>query len=122
MGYAEIVDVEKGFRKFEENEREKVTALIDEAGIIIDAYSKDASKDVRKVVICRMVRRAMGDGQEAQTFPIGATQGSVGALGYTQSWTINSGSVGELYLAKIEKQLLGVGNRMGAHSPLENFK
>lgn len=122
MGYAEIVDVEKGFRKFEENEREKVTALIDEAGIIIDAYSKDASKDVRKVVTCRMVRRAMGDGQEAQTFPIGATQGSVGALGYTQSWTINSGSVGELYLAKIEKQLLGVGNRMGAHSPLENFK
>ena len=121
MAYAEIVDVEKGFRTFEESEKEKATALIDEAGVIIDAYAPHASKDVKKVVTCRMVRRAIGDGQEMQTFPMGATQGSIGALGYTQSWTLNNGSVGELYLAKTEKQLLGIGNKLGSHSPLESL-
>ena len=68
-----------------------------------------------------MVRRAIGDGQETQTFPMGATQGSIGALGYTQSWTLNNGSVGELYLAKTEKQLLGIGNKLGSYSPLESL-
>jgi len=52
---------------------------------------------------------------------MGATQGSIGALGYTQSWTLNNGSVGELYLAKTEKQLLGIGNKLGSHSPLESL-
>lgn len=40
---------------------------------------------------------------------------------YSQSWTMGSGSAGELYLSKLEKKLLGVGDRIGACSPLEGL-
>ena len=53
--------------------------------------------------------------------PRGATQGPATALGYSQSWTMSGGSTGELYLSKLEKKLLGVGSRLGAHSPLEDL-
>jgi hypothetical protein len=66
-----------------------------------------------------MVRRAIGDGEGAQTLPIGATQGSIAAGGYSQSWTISGGSTGELYIGRVEKRLLGVGNSIGSYSPLE---
>jgi len=69
-----------------------------------------------------MVRRQLGsDSQSAGMFPAGASQGTVTALGYSQSWTMSGGAVGELYLSKLEKQLLGVGNRIGAHSPVEEL-
>lgn len=32
---------------------------------------------------------------------------------------MSGGSVGELFLSKLEKQMLGAGNRIGARSPLE---
>ena len=45
---------------------------------------------------------------------------SYGSYEYSQSWTMGTGgSVGELYLSKSEKQLLGGGNSIGAYSPLE---
>ena len=57
--------------------------------------------------------------QADENIPIGATQGSMSALGYSQSWTTGTGSsVGELYLAKLDKKLLGVGNAIGASNPL----
>ena len=34
---------------------------------------------------------------------------------------MSGGSVGELYLSKLEKRLLGVGNRIGARSPVEDL-
>ena len=52
---------------------------------------------------------------------MGATQGTATALGYSQSWTMGSGSSGELYLSKLEKKLLGVGSKIGARSPLEDL-
>lgn len=67
-----------------------------------------------------MVMRSIGDGDNSG-IPLGATQGSMSGLGYSQSWTISSGSVGELYLAKLEKELLGRGNQIGSHSPLEDL-
>ena len=42
-------------------------------------------------------------------------------MGYSQSWTMGTGSSGELYLSKLERRLLGVGDRIGAHSPLEGM-
>ena len=47
--------------------------------------------------------------------------GTATALGYSQSWTMGSGSSGELYLSKLEKKLLGVGSKIGARSPLEDL-
>ena len=68
-------------------------------------------------------RRILGDGggNDAPLYPLGSTQGSVSAMGYSQSWTMGSGSAGELYLSKLEKKLLGVGDRIGARSPLEGL-
>lgn len=122
MAYATIDDVEKGFRELSDSEKERCTALLDEAAIIIDCYNIEASTDAKKVVSCRMVRRQLGaDSGEASMFPMGSTQGTVSALGYSQSWTMGSGSSGELYLNKLEKKLLGVGDRIGSYSPLEEL-
>ena len=62
-----------------------------------------------------MVRRALGAGEAS--IQIGATQGTMTAGPYTQSWTMSNGSTGELYLGRVDKKLLGVGNSIGASNP-----
>lgn len=94
--------------------------LLDDSAVIIDAYNVNASADAKLVVSCRMVIRALGDGDS--DIPIGATQGSMSGLGYSQSWTVGSGgSTGELYISKLDKKLLGVSNLIGSHSPTEDM-
>ena len=89
--------------------------------ILIDSYNTQASDDAKKVVSCRAVIRALGDG-ETSGVPMGASQGSMSGLGYSQSWTISAGgSVGELYLGKADKQLLGYGNKIGSYSPTQEL-
>ncbi len=119
--YAEVQDVEAGFRTLSKEEQTRCAALLSEAAVIIDHYNPDADANTRRVVSCRMVRRLLGDGENGVSFPMGATQGTATALGYSQSWTMGSGSAGELYLSKLEKKLLGVGSRIGASSPLEDL-
>lgn len=122
MKYAEVSDVEAGFRPLDEDERERCDALLEEAAIVIDAYNAEADTARKKLVSCRMVRRQLGsDSQSAGIFPTGSSQGTVSALGYSQSWTMSGGSVGELYLSKLEKRLLGAGDKIGAHSPVEGL-
>lgn len=121
MLYAEVQDVEAGFRALSKEEQTRCVALLSEAAVIIDHYNPDADADTKRVVSCRMVRRPLGDGEDGVSFPMGATQGTATALGYSQSWTMGSGSSGELYLSKLEKKLLGVGSRLGARSPLEDL-
>ena len=124
MRYATADDVSAGFRALGDDEWDTCVSLLDEAGIIIDAFSPTANADAKNLVSCRMVRRVLGDGSGGQgtaMYPMGATQASASALGYQQSWTVSGGSVGELYLSKLEKRLLDVGDRIGAHSPLEDM-
>ena len=121
MIYAEVQDVEAGFRALSKEEQTRCVALLSEAAVIIDHYNPDADADTKRVVSCRMVRRPLGDGEDGVSFPMGATQGTATALGYSQSWTMGSGSSGELYLSKLEKKLLGVGSKIGARSPLEDL-
>lgn len=125
MKYADVADVEAGFRPLDAEEQKLCDDLLDEAGIVIDAYNADADAERKKLVSCRMVRRQLdagpGAAQNAVTFPMGASQGSASALGYSQTWTMSGGSVGELYLSKLEKKLLGVGDRIGARSPVEDL-
>ena len=121
MLYAEVQDVEAGFRALSKEEQTRCVALLSEAAVIIDHYNPDADADTKRVVSCRMVRRPLGDGEDGVRFPMGATQGTATALGYSQSWTMGSGSSGELYLSKLEKKLLGVGSKIGARSPLEDL-
>lgn len=124
MAYAEVTDVEAGFRPLSDEEKPLCAHLLEEAATVIDAYNQDAATERKQLVSCRMVRRQLdtgAGGQNAVTYPMGASQGSATALGYQQSWTVSGGSVGELYLSKLEKYLLGVGNKIGAHSPLEDM-
>ncbi len=125
MAYAEVTDVEAGFRTLSEEEKTLCAHLLEEAATVIDAYNQDAADERKQLVSCRMVRRQLdagpGAAQNAVTFPIGASQGAASALGYSQTWTMSGGSVGELYLSKLEKKLLGVGDKIGARSPVEDL-
>lgn len=119
MAYAEYSDVEIRLKRtFSDSEKKLCEELLNDSAVIIDAYNKNASEDVKKLVSCRMVIRAMGN-SDIDT-PIGASQGTMSALGYSQSWTLTSGATGELYLSKMDKKLLGV-SRIGSHSPLEDL-
>lgn len=121
MAYATIEDVKaRTTRTLSEAEENVCTALLDDAAAIIDATGTSASEAAKMVVSCRMVLRALGDGS-TDGIPIGATQGSMSGLGYSQSWTISSGSNGEVYLSKTEKKLLGLGNAIGSYSPAQEL-
>lgn len=120
MSYATTDDIQARItRTLSEDELAVCDALLQDAAVIIDAQAPNAASDAKLVVSCRMVIRAIGDGDG---IPAGATQGSMSALGYSQSWTIGSGGgTGELYLGKLERQLLGIGNRIGSYSPAQEL-
>ena len=122
MAYATIEDVAARMsRSMSEAEEAVCINLLDDAAVIIDAYAPDAAEDIKKVVSIRMVMRA-ADAGSLMGVPAGATQGSMSGLGYSQSWTISGGGgTGELYLGKTEKSLLGMGNKIGSHSPVEDL-
>jgi hypothetical protein len=122
MAYATIADVQARMnRSMSEAEETMCSTLLDDAAVVIDAYNANASVDAKKIVSCNMVIRKLGDGED-NGIPIGATQGSMSGLGYAQSWTMSGGgSTGELYLAKIDKKLLGVGNQIGSYSPVQEL-
>lgn len=120
MAYAVYSDVEiRANRVFSESEQSLCSELLDDAAVIIDMFNANANKEAKKIVSCRMVIRAIGNSDV--DVPIGATQGSMSALGYSQSWTLSAGATGELYLSKLDKQMLGGGNKIGSYSPLEDM-
>lgn len=121
MAYATVADVQARMtRTMSADEQTMCATLLDDAAIIIDAFNASATADAKKIVSCRMVIRQMGDGDDAGV-PIGATQGSMSGLGYSQSWTLSNGSTGEMYLSKMDKQLLGYGDKIGSYSPVEEL-
>ena len=117
--YATVQDVAAGFRPLTASEQAIASRLLVESAIIIDAYNANASTDAKNIVSCRMVRRSIGSSGDV---PIGASQGSMSALGYSQSWTMGAtGSTGELYLNRMDKKLLGAGNAIGSYSPIQEL-
>ena len=110
MIYATADDVAGGFRALTDEERSRCETLSEEAAAIIDATGTQAPTDVRRIVSCRMIRRALGT---VQNVPYGATQGTITAGPYSQQWMYSTGSSGELYLGSTEKRMLGLGNRIG---------
>ena len=119
--YATVTDVENRMvRTLSEREQTVVTNLLDDAAILIDSYKASAPDDAKKIVSCRMVIRAVGDG--SSEIPAGATQGTISALGYSQTWTMgNNASVGQLYLDRTDKAMLGGGSKIGSYSPVEEL-
>lgn len=91
MAYATVEDVQARMtRTLSEGEISVCSRLLGDAAVQIDSYNQNADESVKELVSCRMVIRALGDGQ-SDGVPIGATQGSQSALGYSQSWTIGGG-------------------------------
>lgn len=122
MAYATVTDVQARMtRTMDSDEQTVCSTLLEDAAVLIDAYNADASDGAKLIVSCRIVARAIGDGNDIGV-PLGASQGSMSALGYSQSWTLGTGgSVGELYLSKTEKKLLGCGSLIGSYSPIEEL-
>lgn len=120
--YATVADVQARMsRTMSSAEQTMCATMLDDAAVIIDTYNVNASADAKKVVSCRMVIRALGDGTDSGV-PMGASQGSMSGLGYSQSWTMGSGgAAGEMYLAKLDKKLLGCGDRIGSYSPAQEL-
>ena len=120
--YATVADVQARMtRTMSAQEQQICATMLEDAAVIIDAYNVNAAADARKIVSCRMVIRALGDGGDSDV-PTGATQGSQSALGYSQSWTIGSGGgAGELYIGKLERRLLGCGELIGSYSPTQEL-
>ena len=117
MKYAKFSDIQDRCRK-KIDEENLCNALLEDAAVIIDAYNRTAPSDAKKLVSCNMVIRAIGGGEDAQV-PIGATQGTVSALGYSQTWSMSSGTSGELYLSKLDKKILRTGVKIGFKSSIE---
>ena len=122
MAYATVQDVQDRMTRTMGTDEQGVCGkLLDDAAVIIDVYNVNAPADAKKVVSCRMVIRALGDG-ESSGVPMGASQGSMSGLGYSQSWTMGTGGgVGELYLGKLERKLLGCGDQIGSYSPTQEL-
>lgn len=121
MAYATVADVQARMtRTMSTSEQTICATLLEDAAVIIDAFNVAALEDKKQIVSCRMVIRQLGDGNDAGV-PIGATQGSMAGLGYSQSWTLSSGATGEMYLSKLDKEILGAGNKIGSYSPIEEL-
>ena len=120
--YANTSDIEARLgRELNPQEILQVENYLDDAAVIIDQYNSAASEDSKKLVSIRMVLRIVGSGSDAGV-PMGATQGSMSALGYSQSWTLGTGSsAGELYIGRTEKKLLGLAGSIGSYSPTQEL-
>ena len=81
---------------------------MDRAGVDYSAPSEEFA--TRLCRVCRdMVHRAIGDGSQANaSIPFGATQASMSAGGYSESFTIGN-PYGELFLKERERVAIGVG-------------
>ena len=121
MAYATVDDVKgRMLRSLSPKEETICGNLLDDVAIQIDKLNANASANAKRVVSCNAVIRALGNGDT--DIPVGATQGSMSALGYSQSWTVGSGgSVGDLYFTRQDKITLGVGNSIGSYSPVQEL-
>ena len=86
-----------------------MAAEMDRAGVDYSHASEEFT--ARLVRVCRdMVHRAVGDGSaSAMSIPFGATQASMAAGGYSESFTIGN-PYGDLYMKAAERKALGIGS------------
>lgn len=107
MAYATHADIEARWRELSATEEAQADTLCEDASAIIDSLvTVDEGKlELAKVVCCNMVIRAMS---ASQSDAYGLSQGSMTAGVYTQSWTYSNPS-GDMYLTKLERQMLGIG-------------
>ena len=84
--YATYTDIQTRLgRTFDATQIAMCNQLLERAGLEIDSYNVNASADAKKSVSIEAVARAMN---ETSDVPMGASQGSMSALGYSASWTM----------------------------------
>ena len=121
MAYATVADISARLgRQLSETETKSCELFLDDAAVMIDAVAPNATGEGKSLASINMVMRKVEAGSDPGV-PMGATQGSQSALGYSQSWTISGGASGELYLSKWDKRLLGISDKVGSHSPVEDI-
>ena len=73
MIYASIEDIWR--RKGTDiSDTDYVTALLEDAAIIIDAYNRNATDEAKKLVSCNMVIRTLGSREEGITVKVNADE------------------------------------------------
>ena len=121
MAYADVTDVEVRLqRTLSETEQACASQLLDGASAMLDKLVKldgsDEQLELLQFVCSSMVARAMPSDMSFY----GASQMSITAGAYTQQGTY-SAPVGDLYLTKTEKRILGVtAGYIGTVEPLIN--
>ena len=119
MAYADVSDIEVRLeRTLTEDEEANVEALLDGASAVLDKLVKiDNSTEqaaLLNLVCTNMVARMVGPGAEF----FGASQQSITAGPYTQQMTFST-PVGDMYLTKLEKRMLGITTSyIGSIQPL----
>ena len=108
MAYAEVYDIEVRLgRTFTADEAVNVQALLDGASAVLNKLVKVTNDTEQyallKFVCTNMVCRTVDSGVDV----LGASQASVTAGPYTQSYSFSTPS-GDMYLTKLEKRLLGI--------------
>ena len=64
MAYADVMDVQdRMLRTMSAEEQTMCAVMLEDAAVIIDAYNAQAAAEAKKIVSCRMVIRALGDGE-----------------------------------------------------------
>ena len=108
MAYAEVSDIEVRLgRTFTADEQANVQALLEGASAVLNKLvildDTTEQNELLKFVCTNMVSRAVDSGVDVY----GASQASVTAGPYTQSYSFSTPS-GDMYLTKLEKRLLGI--------------
>lgn len=122
VAFAEVSDLEARWRPLEVAEQSQATVLLDDASTIIRAECPDADtldSAITLMVACGMVKRAMSvpAGMEGVT----SLQQSAGPFQQTPQF---SNPMGNLYLTKQDRKLLGISGQaafMVDQGPYEDF-
>lgn len=120
MAYATVEDVEARYRPLSPEETTICETLLDDAAVKIDDCNQYADVEKKKIVSCDMVKRAL-ESAASGLIPVGASQSTISAMGYSQSVTFSGGAAGELRLMPSERRFLGAGNKMGSYSPVQEL-
>lgn len=115
--FATATDVESRWRPLSSGERVIATTLLGDASAILRAECSDVDArlsaipptldaDIPKMIVCAMVKRAMIAGADVE----GVTAHQQTAGPFSQSLTY-SNPMGNLYLTKAERRLLGCGGQ-----------
>lgn len=104
--YATTADLEARWRPLSSSEGPIAETLLEDASLIVDSFKPDADPSKAKIVVCAMVKRAMavpagGDG-------VTSISQAVGPFSRSTSF---SNPMGNLYLTKVEKRMLGIRGR-----------